>query len=185
MLKYKEPFICGLNGTHQVIGNFQTVLMVNVEIGFFMMQKPDEKSIIYQNSLGEYRETTEKNIIRLKEKNLIQNLEHQITERYVPMEKRIKNEKEKYQIIIDELIGKKGNLLMQLSDLIRKGEEELLTENQLKSYREIEKAIKRVTRKLFRNENKVTELELQLELLDTGKFTSIQNMKRLMKSIKA
>lgn len=184
MLKYKEPFVSGLYGRHQMISSFISTMVIDVEIGYFMMQKPDDKKILYQNSLGDYRETVESNIVLITDKDVIQNLEYQITARYDLLEKDIQKHKEQVQIKIDELIERKGMHLQQLNDLARKNVGAGLSDNQKKSCKELKKAIKKITKKLNTHEWEVDRLDRKLELFDTGKFTSIENMKRLIKSIK-
>lgn len=186
MLKYKEAFVCGLTGRREYTDGFSKhVYVMNVEIGFFMMQKPDTKEIIYQDSLGDYHATTEKQVILLSEKKIEEELEANINEVYQRLMKVDEATKNKELVKLDNLIGVKGLYLQQLNDLARKNTPETpLSPNQIKSVRELKKALKKLNRRIYAHETKANECDRKLELLETGKITSIENMKRLIKSMK-
>lgn len=182
-MKFKEPFIASIESTYEWTAHRGRVQLLEVVLGFYMMEREDNKRIIYQNSLGTYNETTRARIIKLSDKDLVEKLENEIGQRYDVAIGQYNKLKESHLIEIDKYIGKKSVYIEQLQDLAKKQDENGLNDNQLKSYTELRKAVKRVGRRLYSHEQKISEYDAKIDGLELDKATSIERMKRLIKTL--
>lgn len=184
MFQFKETLITGLAKRMKHVPLFGSINYYEVEIGFFMFQRPDTNKVIYQSSLGDYREVLADNIHSLSEKHLVDTLEKRIVAGYGKHIKQTQDIMDSELQEVDRLISKKSEYRQQMYDLdCKRGIDTPLTENQTKSYSNLTKATKRVTKRLHSHERKADQYREKLELLKLGQETSVEEMKRLINSL--
>lgn len=186
-MRFKEPFIVGLRESYHYEPRLEKKInLVGVELGFFMMKREDTETIIYQDELGNYNEISESEVMRVsKNKDLEKTLESKITQRYVRMIDYCKIQKEKALEEMDRFIDKKSIYLREMNDLTRKTScNDDSTDNQKVAYNCLKKAVRRANKRLYSYEKKANKSNEVLEAVTMAKDTSIENMKKMIKSIK-
>lgn len=185
MFEFKEPFVYGFDVTHNsMYSHIENIPMVVIKMGFFMMERPDNHRIIFQDTLGSYNETTEKHIIRLNDE-VLDILEAGIVERYEYLKKIKQAEKDAILHNIDKLIDKKSLYLRERQDILKKETPETpLTDSQKRAYKNLGKALKRVDKQLRKQENDVFQVDRYFDGLDAGMTASVELMTKNIKLIK-